>query len=203
MIAVVLASASPARKKLLEAAGVKFSVHVSGVDEEDAAYAVMAPSEMVLALAIVKAHTVRQSLQSPAFIIGCDSTFELDGKSLGKPLNVAAAKSRAREISGRTGTLHTGHCFLDTAQEREISLLVSTQVTFSQLSDEEIDDYVATGEPLNVAGGFTLDGLSSPFIAGIHGDYTNVIGLSMPALRAASRELGYIWPEFKQSLVSA
>ncbi len=203
MIDVVLASASPARKKLLEAAGVKFSVHVSGVDEEDPTYAAMTASEMVLALSIVKAHTVRQTLQSPAFIIGCDSTFELDGKSLGKPLNVAAAKSRAREISGRTGTLHTGHCFIDTAQEREISLLVSTQVTFSQLSDEEIDEYVATGEPLNVAGGFTLDGLSSPFIAGIHGDYTNVIGLSMPALRAASRELGYIWPEFKQSLVTA
>lgn len=203
MVDVVLASASPARKKLLDAAGVKFSVEVSNVDEEDPIYAEMTPREMVIALAIVKAHTVGQKVESPSFIIGCDSTFELDGKSLGKPLTTEAAILRARETSGRTGTLHTGHCFLDTAQQREISLVVSTQVTFSRLSEEEIADYVASGEPLNVAGGFTLDGLSSPFISGIQGDYTNVIGLSLPALRAASSELGYSWPEFKNSLVGS
>jgi septum formation protein len=94
--------------------------------------------------------------------------------------------------------LHTGHCIIDTAQGREIADRVTTKVTFSELTDQEIDDYIASGEPLQVAGGFTLDGFGSPFIPVIEGDYTNVVGLSMPFLRSAMSQLGYSWPEVKE-----
>ena len=101
----------------------------------------------------------------------------------------------ARSLSGKSGVLHTGHCFIDTDKGIEISDVVSTRVHFAQMSDQEIVGYVATGEPLNVAGGFTLDGLSAPFIAGIEGETSNVIGLSLPLLRNAINSLGYEWFE--------
>ena len=148
---------------------------------------------MVIALAIVKAHTVKNLIDFPAIIIGCDSTFEFDGRSLGKPITAEVARERARKLSGKSGLLHTGHCIIDTAKEIEFSDVASSKVYFAEMSDLEIDDYVATGEPLNVAGGFTLDGLSAPFISGIEGDPSNVIGLSLPLLRRAVVALGYNW----------
>jgi septum formation protein len=174
---IVLASTSPSRLRLLRSVGLEPIVIGSHVDEEDPAYAAMSPREMVIALAIVKAHTIAKDISEPSIVIGCDSTFEFEGQSLGKPLTAENAISRSKALSGRTGILHTGHCIIDTSQGIEIS-------------DES---YVATGEPLNVAGGFTLDGLSAPFIAGIQGDPSNVIGLSLPLLRNAIRSLGYRW----------
>ena len=195
MLEIILASASPSRLRLLTSAGITPTIIVSGVDEEDSAYSQLSPRELVVALAIVKAHTVKEKVNYPALIIGCDSTFEFEGESLGKPGTAENAIARAKKLSGKSGVLHTGHCFIDTDKGIEISDVVSTRVHFATMSDEEIEGYVATGEPLNVAGGFTLDGLSAPFIAGIEGDPSNVIGLSLPLLRNAINSLGYAWFE--------
>jgi septum formation protein len=192
---IVLASASPSRHRLLTSAGITPNVVISGVDEEDPAYSQLSPRELVIALAIVKAHTVKEKIDYPAIIIGCDSTFEFEGESLGKPMTAENAIARAKKLSGKSGVLHTGHCFIDTDRGIEISDVVSTHVHFTKMSDDEIEGYVATGEPLNVAGGFTLDGLSAPLIAGIEGDPSNVIGLSLPLLRNAMNSLGYRWFE--------
>ena len=195
---VVLASQSTSRRRLLEGAGITPIVMVSHVDEETEFFNAMTPADMVIALAVTKAHTVREQVDFPAIIIGCDSTFDVDGISFGKPGTAEIAKERAQAISGRSGLLHTGHCIIDTVQGREIADRVTTKVTFSEMSDLEIDDYIASGEPLQVAGGFTLDGFGSPFIPVIEGDYTNVVGLSMPFLRSAMSQLGYSWPQVKE-----
>jgi len=198
MPTVVLASQSSSRRRLLESAGLKPKIMVSHVDEETPFFNSLSPSDMVIALAITKAHTIRDQIDYPAIIIGCDSTFEFEGESLGKPGDPVIAKERASRVRGNSGYLHTGHCVIDTAKNIEISDRVTTKVTFSDMTDEEIDDYVASGEPLHVAGGFTLDGFSSPFIPSIEGDYTNVVGISMPFLRKAMNQLGYTWPEVKE-----
>lgn len=200
---VILASASPSRRRLLDSVGVVHTVMVSGVDEELAEYKELSPSELVLALAIMKAHTVAAKIKNAeshgSIIIGSDSTFEFEGQSLGKPLNAANAIARCKEIRGKSGTLHTGHCIIDTSQGIEISDIASTTVHFTEMSDGEIEDYVATGEPLQVAGGFTLDGLSAPFIHAIEGEPSNVIGLSLPLVRKAFASLGYQWFDFASS----
>lgn len=193
---IILASASPSRERLLRSAGLNPEIKISGIDEEDPKYQDLSPKELVIALSIVKAHTVRQEINFPALIIGCDSTFEFEGESLGKPLTAELARKRARNISGKSGVLHTGHCIIDTTNEIEFSDVASTLVHFAEMSDAEIDSYVATGEPLHVAGGFTLDGISAPFIRAIEGDPANVIGLSLPLLRKAFIQLGYNWFDF-------
>ena len=195
---IVLASQSKSRRTLLEDAGLKPTIIVSNVDEETDFFNAMTPEDMVIALAISKAHTVREMIDYPAIIIGCDSTFDVDGVSFGKPGTPEVAVDRAKKISGRTGLLHTGHCIIDTERGIEIADRVTTKVTFSDMSDEEINDYVASEEPLHVAGGFTLDGFGSPFIPVIEGDYTNVVGISMPFLRSAMKQLGYSWPQVKE-----
>ena len=157
---IVLASGSPSRKRLLNSVGINPDIIVSNVDEELPEYQKLSPAELVVALAIVKAHTVKSQVDFPAIIIGCDSTFEFNGQSLGKPGTTENAISRAKELRGKSGILHTGHCVIDTEKGIEFSDIASTRVYFSDMTDREIDDYVATGEPLNVAGGFTLDGLS-------------------------------------------
>ena len=198
MPTIVLASQSTSRRRLLESAGLSPKIIVSNVDEETDFFNAMHPADMVIALAITKAHTVREQIDFPAIIIGCDSTFEFDGVSLGKPGTPDIATERAKRVRGNSGLLHTGHCIIDTVQGREIADRVTTKVTFSEMSNVEIDDYIASGEPLQVAGGFTLDGFGSPFIPVIEGDYTNVVGLSMPFLRSAMSQLGYSWPEVKE-----
>lgn len=195
---LILASQSPSRKRLLEGAGLHPEVIVSNVDEETEHFNSMAPKDMVIALAITKAHTVREITEGEALIVACDSTFEFEGESFGKPASVEIAIQRARRLSGKTGLLHTGHCIIDTKQGRELADRVTTSVTFEELDDELIEDYVATGEPLKVAGGFTLDGYSSPLIRAIDGDYTNVVGVSMSYLRKSFDHLGYPWPEVKR-----
>ena len=198
MPTIVLASRSTSRRRLLESAGLNPTIIVSDVDEETDFFNSMTPQDMVIALAVAKAHTVREQIDFPAIIIGCDSTFDVDGVSFGKPGTPDVAIERAQKISGRTGLLHTGHCIIDTAQGIEIADRVTTKVTFTDMSDEEIADYVASGEPLHVAGGFTLDGFGSPFIPVIEGDYTNVVGISMPFLLKAMKQLGYSWPQVKE-----
>ena len=195
---IVLASQSSSRRRLLEDAGLKPTIIVSNVDEETDFFNAMSPEDMVIALAISKAHTVRELIDYPAIIIGCDSTFDVDGVSFGKPGTPEIAVDRAKKISGRSGLLHTGHCIIDTERGIEIADRVTTKVTFTEMSDEEIHDYVASEEPLHVAGGFTLDDFGSPFIPVIEGDYTNVVGISMPFLRNAMKQLGYSWPEVKE-----
>ena len=195
---IVLASQSTSRLRLLEGAGISPLVKISHVDEETDFFNAMAPADMVIALAVMKAHTVREQIDFPAIIIGCDSTFDVDGVSFGKPGSPEIAKERALAISGRSGLLHTGHCVIDTKQGREIVDRVTTKVTFSKMSSVEIDDYIASEEPLHVAGGFTLDGFGSPFIPVIEGDYTNVVGISMPFIRSAMSQLGYSWPQVKE-----
>lgn len=198
---IVLASQSSSRRRLLEDSGLQPTIIVSHVDEETDFFTEMRPEDMVIALAISKAHTVREMIDYPAIIIGCDSTFDIDGISFGKPETPEIAIERAEIISGRSGLLHTGHCIIDTDKGIEIADRVTTKVTFDVMTKDEIEDYVASGEPLKVAGGFTLDGFGSPFIPVIEGDYTNVVGISMPFLRRAIKELGYTWPELKKMSV--
>ena len=192
---IILASASPSRKRLLESVGITPEILVSGVNEEDPALLSLKPSEMVIALAIMKAHTVRNSHEvgNSALIIGCDSTFEFEGANLGKPLTREAAISRAKSMRGKSGYLHTGHCVIDTTQDIEVSDISTSKVTFVDMTDREIEDYVDSGEPLNVAGGFTLDGRSAPFISHVDGDPSGIIGLSLPTLRKIMINLGLEW----------
>jgi septum formation protein len=192
---IILASASPSRKRLLESAGISPEVLVSGVDEEDPALLALKPSEMVVALAIMKAHTVRNTFPvgDNALVIGCDSTFECEGANLGKPLTRDAAIARAKSMRGKSGYLHTGHSVIDTAQDIEVSDISTSKVSFVEMTDREIEDYVDSGEPLQVAGGFTLDGRSAPFISHIDGDPSGIIGLSLPTLRKIMINLGLEW----------
>ncbi|CAB4822776.1 unannotated protein [freshwater metagenome] len=197
MVQVILASASPSRLRLLESVGITPSILVSGVDEDASEFESLSPAELVIALAILKAHTVKDKAPVNSLIIGCDSTFEFEGKSLGKPVTKTKAIERCKQLSGKTGYLHTGHCLIDLRQGIELSERSTAKVQFAQMTDAEIIDYVDSDEPLNVAGGFTLDGLSAPFITKIEGDPSGIIGLSLPLLRKMIISLGYSWPELK------
>jgi len=197
MVQVILASSSASRLRLLESAGITPKVLISGVDEEASEFDLLSPAELVIALAILKAHTVKESAPENSLIIGCDSTFEFNGKSLGKPGNRENAIARCKELCGKSGYLHTGHCLIDLKQGIELSERSTAKVQFAQMTEAEIIDYVDSGEPLNVAGGFTLDGLSAPFITNIEGDPSGIIGLSLPLLRKMIISLGYSWPELK------
>ena len=197
MVQIILASASPSRFRLLESVGITPSILVSGVDEDALEFESLSPAELVIALAILKAHTVKDKASVNSLIIGCDSTFEFEGKSLGKPVTKTKAIERCKKLSGKTGYLHTGHCLIDLRQGIELSERSTAKVQFAQMTDAEIIDYVDSDEPLNVAGGFTLDGLSAPFITKIEGDPSGIIGLSLPLLRKMIISLGYSWPELK------
>jgi septum formation protein len=130
-----------------------------------------------------------------ALVLGCDSVLELDGRALGKPADAADAVLRWQSMRGRSGVLHTGHCLHDVATGRTAAATASTIVHFADLTDAEIEAYVATGEPLHVAGAFTVDGLGGAFVTGIDGDHHNVVGVSLPMLRDLVLELGHAWTE--------
>lgn len=178
---LVLASASPARLGLLRQAGLDPRVIVSGVDED--ALTAASPGELALVLAEAKAAAVAEQLTDGELVIGCDSVLELDGLALGKPADAAEALERWHAMRGRSGVLQTGHCVIDTANGRRSSATAATTVRFGTPDDVELAAYIASGEPLHVAGAFTLDGRSAPFVEGIDGDPGNVIGLSLPLLR--------------------
>ena len=197
MVQIILASSSTSRLRLLESSGIKPKVMVSGVDEEAQELLSLSPAELVIALAILKAHTVKDKAPADSLILGCDSTFEFEGKSLGKPGSKENAIARCKQLSGKSGYLHTGHCVIDLKNGIELSERSTSKVQFAQMTDAEINDYVDSGEPLNVAGGFTLDGLSAPFITNIEGDPSGIIGLSLPLLRKMVISLGYSWPDLK------
>lgn len=192
---IVLASASPSRKKLLESVGINPEIIVSGVDEEHQDLAALSPKDLVVALAIMKAHSVKDKVSGDALIIGADSTFEFNGKSFGKPLTREVAIARAKEVRGHFGLLHTGQCVIDTKQGIEVTDISTSKVYFAAMTDSEIEHYVDSGEPLEVAGGFTLDGLSAPFISKIDGDPSGIIGLSLPILRKSIISLGLKWED--------
>jgi septum formation protein len=184
---LVLASASPARLGLLRAAGFAPEVVVSGVDES----AVDAPDSQTLVRRLAGAKAAAVAALAPdAIVVGCDSVLDLDGRPLGKPVVAAEAVARWHAMRGRSGTLATGHCVIDTRTGAQAEGVATTVVRFGHPTDEEIVAYVATGEPLGVAGAFTLDGRSAPFVDGIDGDHGNVIGLSLPLLRTLLAQLG-------------
>ncbi|MBO4163016.1 MULTISPECIES: nucleoside triphosphate pyrophosphatase [Micromonospora] len=188
---LVLASQSPARRKLLQAAGIEPDVLVSGVDESQ----VVADraEDLCLELARLKAQAVSDRLRTTAdertLVLGCDSVLAFDGEILGKPADAADATRRWERMRGRSGVLHTGHCLLDVVRESRAEAVASTVVHFADVTDAEIAAYVATGEPLAVAGAFTIDGLGGAFLNGIEGDPGTVVGLSLPLLRGLLRDL--------------
>ena len=196
-VRIVLASASDARLRTLRTAGLDPDVIVSGVDEDSEP--VDGVRELTARLAQLKAEAVSARIDHEAgttVVIGCDSMLELDGMGYSKPGTPGEAARRWQQMRGRFGLLHTGHHVM-LHQAKAITTrtaVASTLVHFAELTDEEIDAYVASGEPLHVAGGFTVDGLGGAFVTGIEGDHHNVVGLSLPLLRTMLDELGIWWP---------
>jgi septum formation protein len=194
----VLASASPARLATLRAAGVEPVVVVSGVDES--VVTDTDPAMFVSRLAALKAHAVvdRLAVDGPdpaaEWVLGCDSVLAFDGRILGRPADAADAVRRWQRMRGRSGVLHTGHCLVGLERATEVQRAVATTVHFARITDAEIEAYVATGEPLDVAGAFTVDGLGGAFVTHIEGDHHNVVGLSLPTLREMLAELDVAWP---------
>jgi septum formation protein len=215
---LVLASASPARLTTLQRAGLAPEVEVSGVDEGTIRAATV--QELVSALARAKAEAVatRHATGSGAdgaydprdadgvtagvdeVIIGCDSMLELDGLVLGKPADGAEAVHRWRFMRGRSGVLYTGHHLVRLPGGSSRTATAATTVYFADLDDAEIEDYVATGEPLMVAGAFTIDGLGGPYVTRVEGDHHNVVGISLPLLRLLLADLGVSWISLRRSL---
>ena len=185
---LILASASAGRRNVLRAAGIEPLVAVSGVDETGI------PGETVrqhcLRLAVLKAEAVAAT-RNAGLVLGADSVLELGGEPLGKPATAAEAARRWRAMSGQTGTLLTGHCLIDARTGKRATGVAGTLVRFGTPTEAEIAAYVASGEPLSVAGAFTIDGLGGPLIDGVDGDPSNMVGLSLPLLRNLLAELGY------------
>lgn len=200
---LILASASPARTKLLSDAGIGHTIHVSAVDEDavTAAAGPLTPAATALLLARAKAESVAASVakeQPQALVVGCDSVFEFAGAPYGKPWEPAVARERWKLMRGQSGVLHTGHWLINSSSGETVAHgeVTSAVVHFEDVSDAEIDAYVATGEPLQVAGGFTIDGLAGAFISGVEGDPHTVVGLSISTLRRLLAKSGVSITDF-------
>jgi septum formation protein len=210
-VRLVLGSASPARLATLRAAGLAPEVVVSGVDES--LVEETDPARLATRLAELKAAAVAErladadgdtdaapgSLSTRRIVLGCDSVLELEGAIFGKPADRDEAEARWRRMRGRRGVLHTGHCLVEVGADggiaRTVSRGVATGVSFAAVTDEEIAAYVDSGEPLQVAGAFTLDGLGGAFVSRIDGDPHNVVGVSLPELRLMLAELEVRWTD--------
>ena len=205
MTRLILASQSPARTKLLSNAGIAHEVLVSDVDEDavQARYGVTDPHDTALLLARAKAEAVASLPEADgALVIGCDSVFEFDGEAHGKPYTAEVAKERMLRMSGSMGVLHTGHWLVDcrdtdgsdnsedgndggaAGSGATLGSVSSAEVDLMEMSEAEIDTYIATGEPLQCAGSFTIDGYGGAFIRKVDGDPHTVVGLSISTLRA-------------------
>ncbi len=203
----VLASASPARLATLRAAGIEPTVIVSEVDEPAATreaqsrYGTLEPADVALILARAKSEDVAAREEADdALVLGCDSVLEFEGGAYGKPVDAADAIARWQRMRGKSGVLHSGHWLIDNREDgtgATFGVTASTVVHFADIDDAEIEAYVATGEPLHVAGAFTVDGLGGPFVTGIEGDYHNVVGVSLPALRELLHEIDIPWHELR------
>lgn len=194
---VILASASPARLMLLRSQKITPIVIPSEINEKEIENKLKGQSTttIVKELSLAKANYVLEnniSLNS-GILIAADSMLEFESQSLGKPLNAENAIQRWKNMRGKSGVLHTGHTVIRLDNKKTISKVVSTTVEFADVDDKEILDYVASGEPLNVAGAFTIDSLGAAFVKQVQGDHSNVVGLSLPALREIVRELGLSW----------
>ncbi|WP_104091124.1 nucleoside triphosphate pyrophosphatase [Arthrobacter sp. GMC3] len=190
---LILASASPSRTKLLSDAGIRHSILVSDVDEDavTAAAGPVSPAETALLLARAKAESVARGVAC-SLVLGCDSVFEFGGEPYGKPWEADVARERWQLMRGKSGVLHTGHWLINATSGEAVAHgeVTSAVVHFEDVSDAEIDTYVATGEPLQVAGGFTIDGLAGAFITGVDGDPHTVVGLSISTLRRLLAKTG-------------
>ncbi|MDZ8052012.1 MAG: Maf family protein [Aulosira sp. ZfuVER01] len=191
----VLASASPARRRLLQSVGIEPIVRPSDFDESQVQ--LNNPDQLVQTLSLHKAETVVPQFES-ALIMGCDSVLAVNGEIHGKPADANEAIARWQVMQGNFGDLYTGHTLIDLTQNRTVTKCQVTRVYFVQMSDRDIQAYVATGEPLKCAGAFALEGFGSLFVEKIAGCHSNVIGLSLPLLRQMLAELGYnvvdFWP---------
>ncbi|KQR02326.1 septum formation inhibitor Maf [Arthrobacter sp. Leaf141] len=212
MTRLILASQSPARTKLLTEAGIRHTVLVSDVDEDavQARYGITDPHDTALLLARAKAEAVAALPEADgALVLGCDSVFEFDGEAHGKPYTAEVARERMLRMSGNTGVLHTGHWLVDcrdtdpddgteTGTGATLGTVASAGVSFLDMEPEEIDAYIATGEPLLCAGSFTIDGLGGAFIRKVDGDPHAVVGLSVSTLRGllaqAQVRITDLWP---------
>ena len=191
----VLASASPARCRLLQSAGIELVVCPSDFDESQ--IQLSDPESLVQTLAQRKAETVAAQFES-ALILGCDSVLLVNGEIHGKPSDPEQAIARWQKMRGHVGELYTGHALIDLTQHRTLVRARMTRVYFAQVSDRQIEAYVATGEPLKCAGCFALEGRGGLFVEKLEGCHTNVIGLSLPLLRLLLEELGYDVTDFWQ-----
>lgn len=192
MMKLILASGSPSRLALLRRAGLDPVVQVSGVDEE--AISADTPVDLVERLARAKAGAVAEGVDE-CLVLGCDSVLEFDGTVHGKPGTAEVALERWGQISGRSGVFHTGHCVIDATSGRSRSAVSSTFVRFGRPTEDEIAGYVATGEPIAVAGAFKIDGLGCWFVESIDGDLGTLQGLSLPTLRRLLADLDVALPE--------
>ncbi len=219
---VVLASQSPARLSTLRAAGVTPTVVVSEVDEDAVLAAAgerfgdLEPADAVLVLAQAKAEDVARRIEddettadmlgarvTEAVVVGCDSMLELDGEILGKPLDADDAVARWHAMRGKAGVLHTGHWVIDLRDPADggtgatLGATSSTVCHFADIDDDEIRAYVATGEPLRVAGAYTIDGLGGPYVDRVEGDHHGVVGISLPLLRELLAEIDVPWRDLR------
>lgn len=199
---LTLASTSPARLATLRGAGVEPLVVAPGVDEDAvvAAAGHLEPADMVELLARAKAEAVADSHghDIDGLILGGDSVFVIDGIIHGKPHQPAVARERWLRQRGRTGVLYSGHWLIDNrggTNNGGVGVVTHAEVAFADVTEDEIDAYIATGEPLTVAGAFTIDSLGGPFIDSIIGDPHTVVGLSLPALRNLVRSFGISWTD--------
>lgn len=216
MTLLVLASASPSRRTVLKQAGITPLVRVSDVDEEAlvAREGLTAATDVAQALAQAKAqsvaavgdlHVTDADVAADAgvferdgerrLLIGCDSVLELDGEVFGKPGTPERARLLWSRMAGREAALHSGHWLIDLDSGQEAGATSTALIRTADIRGDELEAYLATGEPLAVAGALTIDGFGGPFVTGITGDHHGVLGLSLPLMRELAAQLGHFWPD--------